>query len=97
LKAREFDYIVIGGGSAGSAVAGRLSEDRNRQLCLPEAGPRYNDFRVKVPLGVMMLMGNPDFDWCRRSAPHAHPGGREVAAARYRRRPRARAGTIRAH
>jgi choline oxidase len=37
---REFDYLVLGGGSAGSAVAGRLTEDPSVTLCLIEAGPR---------------------------------------------------------
>jgi choline dehydrogenase-like flavoprotein len=45
----EFDIIVIGGGSAGSAVAGRLSEDGRRQVCLLEAGPHNDTIRIKTP------------------------------------------------
>ncbi|MCE2842135.1 MAG: GMC family oxidoreductase [Novosphingobium sp.] len=45
----QFDIIVIGGGSAGSAVAGRLSEDGKRRVCLLEAGPHNDTIRVKTP------------------------------------------------
>jgi len=79
---RQFDYVVVGGGSAGCAVAGRLSEDPDRSVCLLEAGPPDNDLRVKVPLGVMTLMGSKRFDWRFRSAPHEHLSGREVSVPR---------------
>lgn len=45
----QFDIIVIGGGSAGSAVAGRLSEDGTRRVCLLEAGPDNDTIRIKTP------------------------------------------------
>ena len=45
----QFDIIVIGGGSAGSAVAGRLSEDPKLSVCLLEAGGRNNDMMIKTP------------------------------------------------
>ena len=44
-----FDYIVIGGGSAGSAVAGRLAVDGTRRVCLLEAGGRNDNVWIKTP------------------------------------------------
>lgn len=52
-----FDYIVIGGGSGGSAVAGRLSVDGTRRVCLLEAGGRNNNVFVKTP-GFMPFIPN---------------------------------------
>ncbi len=78
----KFDVVVVGGGSAGCALAGRLSEAPDRSVCLIEAGPDNSDPRLRIPLGVIALMGNPKFDWCYRSAPHEHLGGRQVSVPR---------------
>ncbi len=79
-----FDVVVVGGGSAGCALAGRLSEEPARRVCLIEAGPRDNDPRIRTPLGVMMLMGSHRYDWRFKSAPHEHLGGRVVSVPRGR-------------
>ena len=57
-----FDYVIVGGGAAGCCLAGRLSEDPDKNVCLIEAGPPDNDPRIKVPLGLIFLMGNPRYD-----------------------------------
>ena len=77
-----YDYVVVGGGSAGSVVAGRLSEDASKTVCLIEAGPPDSDPRIRIPFGLMGLIGNARFDWCYRSQPHAHLGGRQVSVPR---------------
>ena len=56
-----FDIIVVGGGSAGSAVAARLAEDRDRSVCLLEAGPRNNDWRVRTPGMMPFLRGSQNY------------------------------------
>ncbi|MXP11000.1 GMC family oxidoreductase [Pseudoblastomonas halimionae] len=56
-----FDIVVVGGGSGGSAVAGRLAEDRTRTVCLLEAGPRNNDWRVRTPGMMPFLRGSQNY------------------------------------
>ncbi len=57
----QYDYIVIGGGSAGSAVAGRLAVDGTRSVCLVEAGGRNNNMLVKTPGMMPFLLKNANY------------------------------------
>lgn len=57
----QFDVIVIGGGSAGSAVAGRLSEDPARTVCLLEAGGRNNNMLIKTPGFMPFIRGASNY------------------------------------
>ena len=50
---KEFDYIVIGGGAGGCALAGRLSEDPAISVCLLEAGKSDDQTLIKVPFGTL--------------------------------------------
>ncbi len=77
-----FDVVIVGGGSAGCCLAGRLSEDPDKTVCLIEAGPPDNDPRIKIPLALIALIGNPRFDWCYESAPHPHMNGHTVSVPR---------------
>ncbi len=84
MTEHEFDVVVIGGGSGGSAVAGRLSEQTGLSVCVLEAGPPDSDPRIRIPLGVMSLMGHKQLDWRYSSEPHAHLGDRRVSVPRGR-------------
>ena len=59
----EFDYIVIGAGSAGAVIAARLSEDLRVRVLLLEAGGADSNIWIHVPLGVGKLLMNPKFVW----------------------------------
>ncbi|WP_316015793.1 GMC family oxidoreductase [Roseobacter sp. HKCCA0434] len=52
----EFDYVIVGGGSAGSVMAGRLSEDPNTTVCLIEAGGKGRDLLIRAPLGIIGMV-----------------------------------------
>ncbi len=59
-----FDWIVIGGGTAGCLLANRLSRDPNRRVLLIEAGGRDSHPWIHIPVGYLYCIGNPRSDWC---------------------------------
>lgn len=67
----DWDYIIVGAGSAGCVLASRLSAGGQKVLLL-EAGGRDNYHWVHIPIGYLYCIGNPRTDWCFRTA--AEPG-----------------------
>ena len=68
----QFDYVIVGGGSAGCTLANRLSEDPSKTVCLLEAGPKDWHPWIHVPLGLMKGMVDPSINWKFASAPQTH-------------------------
>jgi choline dehydrogenase len=66
---RTFDFIVTGAGSAGCAVASRLSESGQHSVLLLEAGPPDRSPWIHIPAGFTQLYTNPRFNWCFESEP----------------------------
>lgn len=78
------DIVIVGGGSAGSALANRLSVDPATSVLVLEAGrsdSRLDPF-VHMPAALTIPIGNPLYDWRYTSEPEPHMGGRRIAHAR---------------
>ncbi|BBY30302.1 GMC family oxidoreductase [Mycolicibacterium sediminis] len=82
--ATEFDYVIVGAGSAGCLLANRLSANPDHRVLLVEAGGKDDWFWIKIPVGYLYTIANPRTDWC--FATEADPGlaGRTIHYARGR-------------
>ena len=75
---QEFDYIVIGAGSAGSTLAARLSEDGQSSVLLLEAGPADRSFWIHLPIGYSKTMWSKKYNWRLQTDPEPNMNGRRI-------------------
>ena len=80
----QYDYVIVGGGSAGSVLGNRLSADPGNRVLVLEAGrPDYRfDAFVQMPAALTFPIGSPYYDWKYESEPEPFMGGRRVYHAR---------------
>ncbi len=81
--AQGFDYVIVGGGSAGCTLAARLSEDPAARVCLIEAGGRDSNPLIHMPVGFAKMTTGP-LTWGLVTAPQKHANNREIPYAQAR-------------
>jgi choline dehydrogenase len=74
----EFDYIIVGAGSAGSLLANRLSADRTKRVLLIEAGGKDDYHWIHIPVGYLYCIGNPRTDWLYQTESEPGLNGRSL-------------------
>ena len=78
----EYDYVIVGAGTAGCVLANRLSADPSIRVLLLEAGGEDDWIWIHIPVGYLYCIGNPRTDWCYRTEPCAGLNGRSILYAR---------------
>ena len=73
-----FDYIIIGGGTAGCLLANRLSADSSKRVLMIEAGRKDDYHWIHIPVGYLYCIGNPRTDWLYNTEPDAGLNGRSL-------------------
>ncbi|HEY1393099.1 MAG TPA: GMC family oxidoreductase N-terminal domain-containing protein [Methylibium sp.] len=77
-EASTFDYIIVGGGTAGCLLAKRLSADASKRVLLVEAGGRDDYHWIHIPVGYLYCIGNPRTDWLYFTEPDPGLNGRSL-------------------
>lgn len=79
---KAFDFIIIGGGSAGCVLADKLSASGQYNVCLLEAGKADKSWLIHLPIGVIGLMKSQQLNWQFNSQPEKHLNKREIFTPR---------------
>ncbi|MBW3509881.1 GMC family oxidoreductase [Janthinobacterium sp. NKUCC06_STL] len=77
-SAGEYDYIIVGGGTAGCVLANRLTRDKDADVLLVEAGGKDDYVWIHIPVGYLHCIGNPRTDWLYSTQADAGLGGRSL-------------------
>jgi choline dehydrogenase len=77
-----FDFIIVGGGSAGCVLANRLSADPRHRVLLLEAGGQDDWIWLHIPVGYLFAIGNPRADWMFETEPEPGLDGRRIGYPR---------------
>jgi choline dehydrogenase len=75
---KSYDYVIVGGGSAGCVLAARLSAEADRSVLLLEAGGLDNHFLLRMPLGFLRALFRPELSWGYFSEPEPNLGDRRL-------------------
>ena len=73
-----FDYIIVGGGTAGCLLANRLSADASKKVLMIEAGKKDDYHWIHIPVGYLHCIGNPRTDWMYNTEPEPGLNGRSL-------------------
>ena len=80
----QFDYVIVGAGTAGCVLANRLSASPGTKVALLEAGGKDNYHWIHIPVGYLYCIGNPRTDWCFATEPEPGLNGRSIGYPRGR-------------
>ena len=84
MSEHEFDYLIVGAGSAGCVLAHRLGEDPDVRILLLEAGPADSSWTIDMPSAVGIVVGGSRYNWSYQSEPEPGLDGRRIGTPRGR-------------